>query len=118
VESLAYTLLFLLRGDLPWRRHSSGRGTIFGKIAQVREKKLAWLGSRLAFGFPIEFGQLLDYARSLGFEEQPDYDGWRSNFRRVAEQSRCANHKTLNWIVVENDKLTRESPQLCPVDRF
>lgn len=103
MESLAYILLFLLRGDLPWRRHSRGRGTIFGKLAQVREKKLAWTGSRLALGLPAEFGQLLDYARGLRFDEQPDYDGWRLKFRTLFEQSGYSNDRTFDWTILKDE---------------
>jgi hypothetical protein len=52
MESLAYTLLFLLRGDLPSEDISSGRDTIFEKIAQVREEKLPWAPGQLS-AFPM-----------------------------------------------------------------
>jgi hypothetical protein len=97
MESLAYTLLFFLRRDLPWRRHANGQGTVAGEIAQVRAKKLAWPGSRLALGYPSEFGEFLDYARHLEFTSQPDYEGWRSKFRELSERSGYANDGLFDW---------------------
>lgn len=73
LESLAYTLLFLLRGSLPWQRSPSESSTLLVRMAQVREKKRAWTGAGLGEGFPDPFGQLLDYSRALGFDENPDY---------------------------------------------
>lgn len=82
LESLAYTLLSVLRGGLPWDalcRH----GTQLGKNAQVRERKLAWTGLRLARGYPIELGQLLDNARALEFNERIDYARYRVQLERL-----------------------------------
>lgn len=88
VESLAYTLLFLLRGSLPWQRYNTHSGTLFGNMKEVREKKRRWPGQRLGEGMAKEFGDLLDYARALEFEEEPDYEDLRSSFQRlVGDQS-------------------------------
>jgi hypothetical protein len=84
VESLAYTLLFLLRGSLPWQRYNARSGTLFGCMKQVREKKRQWPGQRLGEGMAKEFGDLLDYARALEFDSEPDYKGLRSSFQRLA----------------------------------
>jgi serine/threonine protein kinase len=84
VESLAYTLLFLLRGSLPWQRYNARSATLFGCIKQVREKKKQWPGQRLGEGIAKEFGDLLDYARALEFDSEPDYEGLRSSFQRLA----------------------------------
>jgi hypothetical protein len=86
LESLAYTLLFLLRGDLPWQKHGE-HGTVLGRIAHIREKKGAWTGSRLAKGHPPVFGQLLDYARGLKFNESLDYGRFRALFAGLLQES-------------------------------
>ncbi|CAE6491813.1 unnamed protein product [Rhizoctonia solani] len=83
MESLAYTLLFLLRGSLPWS-HYTRHGTVHGRIRQVYEQKRRHGGSQLAAGLPNEFGELLDYARSLSPGEFPNYHEWLGRLR-VAE---------------------------------
>jgi hypothetical protein len=87
LESLAYTLLFLLRGSLPWQRASLESSTILARMAQVREKKRSWTGARLGEGFPDAFGQLLDHARALEFDEKPDYARFHSHFDDLLHRS-------------------------------
>ncbi|KAG8708124.1 hypothetical protein FRC08_000097, partial [Ceratobasidium sp. 394] len=64
LESLAYTLLWLLRGSLPWSYYTR-HGTTFGRIRQTYEQKKRHNGSTLATGLPDDFGALVDCARSL-----------------------------------------------------
>ncbi|KZT03986.1 kinase-like protein, partial [Laetiporus sulphureus 93-53] len=87
LESLAYTLLFLLRGSLPWSRYTE-HGTTLGRLRQVHEQKKVHDGHRLASGLPAEFGLLVDYARSLSAGEVPDYAAWRLKFKQ------CTDHTT------------------------
>ncbi|CAE6444560.1 unnamed protein product [Rhizoctonia solani] len=72
LESLAYTFLFLLRGNLPWSDYTVN-GTVYAQIRQVREQKRRRTGSDLAVGLPIEFGELVEYARFLPAHEMPNY---------------------------------------------
>ncbi|CUA68679.1 Casein kinase I [Rhizoctonia solani] len=75
LESSAYTLLYLLRGSLPWS-HYTRHGTVYGRIRQVYKQKQRLGGSELAAGLPDEFGELVDYARFLSPEELPRYQHW------------------------------------------
>ncbi|OBZ77476.1 Casein kinase I isoform alpha [Grifola frondosa] len=86
IESLAYTLLYLMRGDLPWQRYDRRSGTRFGCMKQVREKKKRWPGERLGAGMVKEFGELLDYARALSFEEKPDYERLKDGFEKLRDK--------------------------------
>lgn len=70
IESLAYTVLLLLCGGLPWVVNGIKR------VGVLREK-LKWSGVALSNGYPAVFGAFLDYARTLAFDEEPDYAGWR-----------------------------------------
>ncbi|KAL1702183.1 kinase-like domain-containing protein [Schizophyllum commune] len=77
IESLAYTVLLLLCGGLPWVVNGIKR------VGVLREK-LKWSGHALSNGYPAVFGDLLDYTRALAFDEEPDYAGWRRQFKAVA----------------------------------
>ncbi|KAJ7745522.1 hypothetical protein B0H14DRAFT_2986316 [Mycena olivaceomarginata] len=57
LESLAYVLLFLPRGDLPWRQCA---------MRHIHASKTACTGTALGTNFPPEFGALLDCCRALG----------------------------------------------------
>ncbi|KAG8738672.1 hypothetical protein FRC10_006619 [Ceratobasidium sp. 414] len=84
LESLAYSLVWLLRGSLPWS-HYTRHGNLLGRLRQVYEQKERHSGSRLAKGLPREFGALLDYARSLSVEAVPDYAELQKRFQQIPE---------------------------------
>ncbi len=76
-----------MAGRLPWDtcdgdpRVSSQRERV-----EVFSRKKQWAGARLAGlgdGGLAVFGQFVDYARGLGYTEEPDYDGWKDRFRRL-----------------------------------
>ncbi|KAI0048521.1 kinase-like protein [Auriscalpium vulgare] len=81
VESLAYCLLFALRGGLPWD-YACNHGTFFSRMAQVMQRKMSCNGALLSDseGLPKAFGDLLDHARGLGFTDTPAYSEFRGAF--------------------------------------
>ncbi|KAL5639013.1 hypothetical protein ACGC1H_003402 [Rhizoctonia solani] len=87
MESSAYTLLFLLRGSLPWS-HYTRHGTVSGRIRQVYEQKRRREGLQLAAGLPNEFGELADYARSLSPGEFPNYREWLDKLKAAESRNK------------------------------
>jgi hypothetical protein len=99
---------FFLRGDLPWQRYSrSTHGTLAGRAAQVRQKKITWTGLLLAGNHPASFGNLLDSIRSLSFHGNFDYNGWRSMFQKLACDHGYSITEDIDWTVAGNAKLIR-----------
>ncbi|CUA70585.1 hypothetical protein RSOLAG22IIIB_09000 [Rhizoctonia solani] len=94
IESLAYTLLWVLRGDLPWS-HFATNGNRVGRIRQVQAQKKRHTGSTMATELPTEFGELVDYARSLRTYENPGYDEWRRRFKQVEKSPTWTDAPTL-----------------------
>lgn len=47
---------------------------------------LSWHGARLAEEYPSTFGELLDYARQLSFDELVDYERFRAAFESYASR--------------------------------
>lgn len=74
MESLAYTVIRLLRGSLPWARLPS---------AEVFRTKQLWSGTDLGFGYPPVFGDFVNYTRGLEFEDEPDYARWTESFQSL-----------------------------------
>lgn len=72
LESLAYTLLYFLRGSLPWMgvRAVSKRQ----KYQKIMEKKLASPIHFVCKGYPNEFETFLTYVRMLRYADTPDYE--------------------------------------------
>eukprot|EP00258_Populus_trichocarpa_P036103 XP_024452122.1 casein kinase 1-like protein HD16 isoform X3 [Populus trichocarpa] len=68
LESLAYTLIFLLRGRLPWQGY---QGENKGFV--VCKKKMATTSEALCCFCPQPFKQLIEYVVNLKFDEEPDY---------------------------------------------
>ncbi|KIJ08321.1 hypothetical protein PAXINDRAFT_89026 [Paxillus involutus ATCC 200175] len=94
LESLAYMLVYFLRGTLPWRKLRAP--TVSQTWQKILEAKLEELGPLLTessphcayeSSLPIEFNLLLTYALSLSFTDLPDYTGLRDMFRNLGRRS-------------------------------
>ncbi|KAF8593846.1 kinase-like protein [Ceratobasidium sp. AG-I] len=109
LESLAYTLIFLLRGSLPWC-HYTRHGSLIGRLRQVYEQKKSYSGQRLASGLPEEFGSLVDYARSLPASMVPDHAEWQKRFRRHQCQPQTPVSALCAKPIVGSDSFTQPSP--------
>ena len=68
LESLAYTIIYSVLGDLPWTSNSAGNN----KNAILR-KKTSITAEELCEGLPAPFCNFVTYVRSLGFDQKPDY---------------------------------------------
>ncbi|GJJ10419.1 hypothetical protein Clacol_004645 [Clathrus columnatus] len=82
LESLAYTALFLLRGNIPWPGGHAAE-SILRTQAQVHKIKGSFSGSQLTMHFPTEFAYLLDYSRGLDYHQMPDYDDLQNHWTCV-----------------------------------
>ena len=69
LESLAYTIIFLARGDLPWIIDS-----ICGDRDAVLQKKMLITAEELCEGLPPPLSEFVTYVRSLSFDKKPDYN--------------------------------------------
>ena len=68
LESLAYTIIYLVRGDLPWTHLSAHRDhkAVLCKKTQITVEELCE-------GLPTPFCEFIIHVRSLGFDQKPDY---------------------------------------------
>ena len=68
IESLAYMLIYFLRGSLSWLSDTHiSKATILKRKQEVSAECLCC-------GLPYEFATILLYARTLDFSQKPDYD--------------------------------------------
>ena len=72
IESFAYTLLYFLKGSLPWKRIEGNK--IEEKYERILEMKLSILNDDFCKDLPKQFIDLLSYAQGMKFEEEPDYN--------------------------------------------
>ncbi|XP_038714289.1 casein kinase 1-like protein HD16 [Tripterygium wilfordii] len=75
LESLAYTLIFLLRGRLPWQGYQGEN-----KGFLVCKKKMATSPETLCSYCPLPFRQFVEYVVNLKFDELPNYAKYISLF--------------------------------------
>ncbi|CAI9755669.1 unnamed protein product [Fraxinus pennsylvanica] len=75
LESLAYTMIFLLRGRLPWQGFQGDN-----KGFLVCKKKVATSPESLCCFCPAPFRQFVDYVVNLKFDEEPNYAKYISLF--------------------------------------
>lgn len=78
LESLGYMFVYLLNGKLPWQGIKAYTNT--EKYNKITEKKLSTIIEVLCQGLPSEFASFLQYARSLRFEERPQYEYLKNLF--------------------------------------
>uniref|UniRef100_A0A2N9FQ40 non-specific serine/threonine protein kinase n=1 Tax=Fagus sylvatica TaxID=28930 RepID=A0A2N9FQ40_FAGSY len=75
LESLAYTLVFLLRGRLPWQGY---QGENKGYL--VCKRKMLTSSETLCCLCPQPFRQFVEHVVNLGFDEEPNYAKYISLF--------------------------------------
>ena len=79
LESLAYTLIFLAKGTLPWLDIKVKSKVEREKIIGQRKEQLSM--EEICEGIPECFYALLEYSRNLDFYQDPDYEYCRYLFR-------------------------------------
>ena len=86
IEGIAYNLIFLAKGKLPWQgvRVKNKKE----KHKKIMEKKLMYSPDDLCNGLPEEFPILLKYARKLDFMETPDYKAIKIMFKDLLENNK------------------------------
>ena len=96
IESLGYLLLILALGDLPWT-YNVQYGTRKTRHNQVRIKKQRHSGANLVpDGLPF-IGEMIDYARSLNFDQSPDYELLRSKIRETRARAGILASSAVEW---------------------
>ena len=78
LEGLAYVLLYLLRGNLPWQGlQAKNKEERYKKILDIKMKTSC---QELCYGYPKELSDFLYYTKYLEYTEDPDYEKCRNLF--------------------------------------
>ena len=89
LESTAYVLLYFLRGSLPWQGLKIKAKE--NRYKKILAKKKEISSEELCETFPEEFKYFVDYAKNLGYTENPDYEKLRNNFLILVKEKMCRN---------------------------
>lgn len=72
LESIAYMLVYFLKGKLPWQGLKKGKKK--DQSDRIKEVKMLTSVEKLCEGIPDCFAKFVMHAKSLGFYESPNYD--------------------------------------------
>ena len=90
LESLAYILIYFLRGNLPWQ----GLPCESRDIIKCKQRTAP---SKLCRGLPAEFSTFLKYSQSLSFEDDPDYGYISDLFNNLSSREGFQNAAVFDW---------------------
>jgi hypothetical protein len=100
LESLAYVLVYLAKGQLPWQgikvpKHIKDTKTF--KNEAIRACKEQTTPSQLCQGLPVCFYELLMHSQSLGFTSDPNYDYMIELFAQELQRRGWAIDWRFSW---------------------
>ncbi|KAM0524536.1 hypothetical protein ACHAPE_000633 [Trichoderma viride] len=96
LESLAYVLIYLFRGYLPW---TVDGGSLIESYSSERtlKLKLSLPMELICKDMPSEFARHLKYARSLKYEDTPNYGKVRDMYRRLMKRMGYQYDGVYDW---------------------
>jgi len=98
LESLGYVLMYFNRGSLPWQGLKAQ--TKKQKYEKISDKKMSTSIDILCKGFPYEFATFMNYARSLRFDDKPDYSYLRKILRDLFIREGYKYDAIFDWTIV------------------
>jgi serine/threonine protein kinase len=108
LESVGYTLMYLLRGNLPWQSIKVKNKE--EKYKKILNKKKKMSSKELGEGFPIEFAEILDHFKSLGYTENPDYETCCQKLLNVLQREKLKFDYVYDWTTYTNLKDRKKRP--------
>lgn len=100
IASIAYILLYFLRGDLPWDYAKCDWNEIF----RLKAHKY-WPGKAAFEGFPKVFVDFFDYVDRLVFDIMPDFNVLRKFFLDEADALSIKMDDVFDWDQIMKDSM-------------
>ena len=123
IEATIYVLLYFLRGSLPWQGINAKNKD--EKYKKIMETKMATSMESLCKGLPSkyliqrigEFQELLKHARSLKFEEEPNFSFIKKQLKTIFEAKSYKYDLTFDWTADLTPKKTGSLSHLVAYQR-
>lgn len=90
LESYVYILLYFLKGNLPWQ--------MYDELEKILEIKISISTEILCHGLPTQFATVLNYCRTLRFDDKPDYLFIRHLFRDLFKSLAYKEDWNFDWM--------------------
>lgn len=98
--------MYFLKGILPWQNLKAVNKK--DKYEKIMEKKLCTPIDTLCKGFPIEFGQYLNYCKNLKYDEKPDYAYLKKSFKDLFQKNNFELDYNFDWTAILKEKEKKE----------
>eukprot|EP01062_Namystynia_karyoxenos_P053623 TRINITY_DN4351_c0_g1_i1.p1 TRINITY_DN4351_c0_g1~~TRINITY_DN4351_c0_g1_i1.p1 ORF type:complete len:469 (+),score=88.91 TRINITY_DN4351_c0_g1_i1:86-1408(+) len=102
LESLGYVLLYFSRGSLPWMGIQGDGPEKVAKIGAVKESTSVSVLCRGEHGI---FKKWFTYAKTMKYEEQPDYGALRRWVQRAMDENGWEYDWQFDWVVRRRKRL-------------
>mmetsp|Transcript_18046 Transcript_18046/g.51300 ORF Transcript_18046/g.51300 Transcript_18046/m.51300 type:complete len:342 (+) Transcript_18046:54-1079(+) len=100
LESLGYLMLYFLQGSLPWQHAQLFCRDDKERLREIQDRKAAMTVDRLCHRHPPEIAMYLRYARSLQFEECPDYMYMKNVLGDLFEERGYEDDGIFDWTIL------------------
>mmetsp|Transcript_11015 Transcript_11015/g.21588 ORF Transcript_11015/g.21588 Transcript_11015/m.21588 type:complete len:364 (-) Transcript_11015:34-1125(-) len=111
LEALCYVMIYFLRGALPWQGIQAA--TKEEKYQRILDKKVGTTSSDLCSDLPGELASMLNYTKSLRFDEKPDYTYMHGIMKEVIALHNIEYDSIYDWTL-----LNYSSTRLSRVQRI
>lgn len=102
LEAVFYVMVYFLKGMLPWQGIEGVSKK--EKHQRIMERKLNMHVDMLCRGIPEEFTFFINYARSLRFDEKPDYDYLKEIVKDMIYREGLEIDFIYDWVLVSKSR--------------
>ena len=95
LESIAYILLYFLKGRLPWQGLKGKNKE--NKHKKILEKKKEISSAFLCKDYPIEMENFVEYIKNLEFTEVPDYNYLKNLLKKIMKRKKMEFDFYFDW---------------------
>lgn len=108
LESLCYSLIYLVRGGLPWKIETYIEG--FKKWKLILNQKINISDKELFGDLPVEFSAMLKYTRKLCYDQTPNYSYLKSLLAKFLNSDKVWQY--FDWLESPDKPRERRSSQI------
>ena len=102
IEGIGYVLMYFLKGKLPWMGIQAK--TKDEKYDKIKDKKVSVTVEQLCRGYPKEFVKYFENCKNLGFEDKPDYSGYRRMFLDLLTAEGHTYDFVYDWLMKKSER--------------
>ena len=114
LESIAYMIIFFMRGKLPWQGVTGTKK--MERYLKIYKMKKNVTPEDLCKSLPPQMIQFMKYVKKLEFEQDPDYNYLRNIFRSILKQ-RKINIDTIMFSWIKQSDLKNLKEPINPATR-